>query len=34
MNRLHRLATAGVIAFAVFVGPEQASGAVSRVRSQ
>ena len=26
MNRLHRLATAGVIAFAVFVGPEQASG--------
>src|SRR6266478_8713040 len=26
MNRLHRLATAGVIALAVFVGPEQASG--------
>src|ERR1700731_1275704 len=26
MNRLHRLATAGVIAFAVFVGPEQSSG--------
>src|SRR6266702_6975254 len=26
MSRLHRLATAGVIALAVFVGPEQASG--------
>src|SRR6266576_1474405 len=26
MNRLHRLATAGVIAFAVFIGAEQASG--------
>src|SRR6202045_3297645 len=26
MNRLHRLAAAGVIAFGVFVGPEQASG--------
>ena len=26
MNRLHRLATAGVIALGVFVGPEQASG--------
>src|SRR5437016_7097502 len=25
MNRLHRLATAGVIAFAVFVGPKQTS---------
>src|ERR1700743_2576393 len=29
MNRLHRLATAGVIAFAVFVGPERASAQLS-----